>query len=140
MVPVDSVGVSRDPTYSGTLREAVVFRVRGCHPLWPTFPDRSTKRCFVTPIWRALQPREGNPLGLGLSAFARRYLRNRFFFLFHQLLRCFSWLGWPLTPMYSVLVNSRIPGSTLVCQLPQAFRRLPRSSSPLDAKTSPMRP
>ena len=31
--------------------------------------------------------------GLGSSAFARHYLRNRFFFLFLQLLRCFSSLG-----------------------------------------------
>ena len=29
-------------------------------------------------------------LGLGSSAFARHYLRNRFFFLFLRLLRCFS--------------------------------------------------
>jgi hypothetical protein len=32
------------------------------------------------------------------------------------------------------------PGSTLVCQLPGAYRRLPRLSSPLDAKTSTMHP
>ena len=32
-----------------------------------------------------------NPkIGLGSSAFARHYLRNRFFFLFLRLLRCFS--------------------------------------------------
>jgi hypothetical protein len=43
----------------------------------------------------ALQPQEGNPPGLGSSAFARRYLRNRFFFLFLQVLRCFSSLGYP---------------------------------------------
>ena len=41
MVPVDSVGVSRDPTYSGTPREADRFRVRDCHPLWCTVPDAS---------------------------------------------------------------------------------------------------
>ena len=41
MVPVDSVGVPRDPTYSGTSREAISLRLRGCHPLWPAFPDGS---------------------------------------------------------------------------------------------------
>ena len=40
-----------------------------------------------------LQPRREFPVGLGLSAFARRYLRNRGFFLFLQVLRCFSSLG-----------------------------------------------
>ena len=36
--------------------------------------------------------------------------------------------------------HSEIPGSTLVCQLPRAYRRLPRLSSPLDAKTSTLHP
>src|SRR5689334_13614596 len=44
MVPVDSVGVPRDPTYSGTLREVILFRVRDCHPLWSDFPDGSAKK------------------------------------------------------------------------------------------------
>ena len=44
MVPVDSVGVSRDPTYSGTLRETRSFHLRDCHPLWSDFPDSSVSR------------------------------------------------------------------------------------------------
>ena len=40
--------------------------------------------------------------GLGSSPFARRYLGNRFYFLFLQLLRCFSSLGCPPEPMDSV--------------------------------------
>lgn len=36
--------------------------------------------------------------------------------------------------------HSDISGSTLVCQLPGAYRRLPRPSSPLDAKTSAVHP
>ena len=36
--------------------------------------------------------------------------------------------------------HSDISGSMLVCQLPGAYRRLPRLSSPLDAKTSTMHP
>ena len=38
------------------------------------------------------------------------------------------------------ICHSGIPGSPFVCQLPQAFRRLPRPSSPSYAKTSPERP
>ena len=41
MVPVDSVGVPRDPTYSGTPREVNRFHVRDCHPLWSAFPGGS---------------------------------------------------------------------------------------------------
>jgi len=39
------------------------------------------------------------PIGLGSSPFARRYLGSRFYFPFLQLLRCFSSLGW-LVPSY----------------------------------------
>src|SRR5688572_27989945 len=42
MVLVDSHGISRVPRYSGTCREPAACRVRGCHPLWPIVPDRST--------------------------------------------------------------------------------------------------
>ena len=44
MVPVDSVGVSRDPTYSGTPREMNDCHVRDCHPLWSAFPSSSVNR------------------------------------------------------------------------------------------------
>jgi hypothetical protein len=43
-------------------------------------------------------------------------------------------------PMNSVHANSGIPGSSPVCQLPRAYRRLPRPSSPSNAKTSPIYP
>ena len=46
MVPVDSVEVSRASTYSGYPPETVDFRVRACHPLWTTFPDRSASQLF----------------------------------------------------------------------------------------------
>ena len=50
----------------------------------------------------APQPRDGFPhRGLGCSPFARRYSGNRVFFLFLEVLRCFSSLGWPPSPMDS---------------------------------------
>ena len=39
MVPVDSVWVSRDPTYSGASRESVSFRVQDFRLLWFAFPN-----------------------------------------------------------------------------------------------------
>ena len=41
MVPVDSVEIPRGSTYSGYPPETADFRIRACHPLWTTFPDRS---------------------------------------------------------------------------------------------------
>ena len=53
----------------------------GCHGLWPNFPDGSVRS--LPAILRSLNPEETSPPGLGWSAFARHYLRNRFVF--------FSW-------------------------------------------------
>ena len=81
---------------------------------------------------------------MGFSAFARHYLRNHYCFLFLQVLRCFSSLGFPLllgywsstsrvSPFRHLRINARL-------QLPVAFRSLPRLSSSLRAKASPIRP
>ena len=58
---------------SGSRPAALGRRVRGCHPLWPAFPGRSAvlRRC------RCGGPRTPSEDGLGSSAFARRYSRNR---------------------------------------------------------------
>ena len=86
--------------------------------------------------------------GLGSSAFARRYLRNRCFFLFLRLLRCFSSPGSPpyvmdwrmddggLLRRVSPFRYLRINGYLL---LPEAFRSLSRLSSALSAKASTLR-
>ena len=86
--------------------------------------------------------------GLGSSAFARRYLRNRCFFLFLRLLRCFSSAGslpyvmnwrmddWSLSSRVSPFRYLRIKGYLL---LPEAFRSLSRLSSALSAKASTLR-
>ena len=87
--------------------------------------------------------------GLASSAFARRYLRNRCFFLFLRLLRCFSSPGslpcvmdWrmddrSLSCRVSPFRHPRIIGYLL---LPAAFRSLSRLSSALSAKASALCP
>ena len=83
--------------------------------------------------------------GLGSSDFARHYFRNRSFFLFLQVLRCFSSLGSPRKTMDSSygdrLFTCRVPpfgylriGACL--RLPVAFRSLPRPSSAYGARAS----
>ena len=86
--------------------------------------------------------------GLGSSAFARRYLRNRCFFLFLRLLRCFSSPG-----SLPYVMDWRMDDRGLLCWvspfgylringyllLPEAFRSLSRPSSALSAKASTLR-
>ncbi len=69
------------------------LRLRGFHPLRQAFPKPF---CFVSlPYFAVLTP-EYFYSGLGFPAFARRYLRDHFCFLFLRLLRCFSSAGLPL--------------------------------------------
>ena len=86
--------------------------------------------------------------GLASFAFARRYSRNRCFFLFLRLLRCFSSPGslpyvmdwrtddWSFSSRVSPFRYLRINGYLL---LPAAFRSLSRLSSALSAKASTLR-
>ena len=83
--------------------------------------------------------------GLGSSPFARRYLENRFFFLFLRLLRCFSSPGSPPYPMDSDMDTQGFPAwvspfrylrINVYLPLPAAFRSLSRLSSALSAKAS----
>ena len=82
---------------------------------------------------------------MGSSGFARRYFRNRCFFLFLALLRCFSSGGSPCIPMDSVCSDGgslrrvapfRYPRITGYLLLTVAFRSLSRLSSALSAKAS----
>ena len=87
--------------------------------------------------------------GLGSSAFARRYLRNRVFFLFLRVLRCFTSPG-ALCPTYLIQPGvtghypSRVPpfGDLRIIaylRLPEAFRSLSRPSSAISALASTLR-
>ena len=82
-------------------------------------------------------------IGLGSFPFARRYLGNRFFFLFLQVLRCFSSLRY-LAFAYRPFKSGGFPHSDYLrifayLQLPVAFRRLSRPSSAPSAKASSVR-
>ena len=93
---------------------------------------------------RSLTPECTHP-GLGSSNFARRYFRNRCFFLFLRLLRCFSSPGSPphvmdwradacgfrmrVSPFRHLRITGYVP-------LPAAFRSLSRLSSAPGARAS----
>ena len=91
-----------------------------------------------------LQPPEGRNLqGLGCSPFARHYLGNHYCFLFLQVLRCFSSLGWLHLDVSSSTIRVAPFGDLRISgrlHLPEAFRSLPRPSSPARAKAFTMCP
>ena len=125
---------------------SISLRVRDFHPLWSAFPKQF--RLKISGFRRPATPWCSHH-GLGSSAFARRYLRNRFFFLFLPLLRCFSSraylpyvMDWRMdVRSLSVRVSPfRNPRITDHVHLPAAYRSLSRLSSAQSAKASAPRP
>ncbi len=112
-----------------------------CTGLSPSLAGFPKTFPLVLSISSAVRTPEGKPSGLASFPFARRYLENRFFFLFLQVLRCFSSLRSPLCAyVFSAgyiriavcgFPHSDICGSMDMCSLPQLFaachvlRRLP---------------
>ena len=68
------------------------FRLRDCHPLRSAFQNGSAISAFAS---CGPYPATISNHGLGFSDFARHYFRNRFYFLFLRVLRCFSSPGSP---------------------------------------------
>ena len=117
----------------------------GLSPPLAGFPKTVRLGLAVT---SAVRTPERTRSGLACSAFARRYLRNRCFFLFLRLLRCFSSPGSLPYTMDSCMGDGgflrrvspfrhlRLSG---YLRLPAAFRSLSRLSSALSAKASTLR-
>ena len=107
----------------------VSFRIRGYHPLWPAFPNRFAKSLAITN--RLFQFRSPLLSESRLMSFPRatemfqftRFASHSYVFRMRYLLLG----GFP---------HSEISGSKLICQLPEAYRRLSRLSSPIIAKAS----
>ena len=124
----------------------VSLRVRGSHPLWPDFPDRSPHDSGTT-SWSyypgcalphsrfGLFPVRSPLLGESLNCF-----------LFLKVLRCFSSLGSPpyldmdSRPSACWVVPFGNRGIKGHLHLPRAYRSLSRPSSPPRAKASTRRP
>ena len=104
-----------------------IFRVRGYHPLWPDFPFRSTRldSLVLTGLFRVRSP----------------LLTESRLISFPPVNEMFQFTGFASIPYvfrygYRLLggfPHSEIFGSKLVCQLPEAYRRLLRLSSPSTA-------
>jgi hypothetical protein len=108
------------------------FHVRGYHPLWPDFPDCSIKTYAIT--------------STGLFRFRSPLLTESRLISIPPVTEMFQFTGFaPLTYVFSQgyllrggFPHSEIFGSMHICRLPEAYRRLPRPSSPSVAKASTM--
>ena len=131
-------GFTQDYSCPALLRVPLGFGqlpVPGFHRLRPPFPGRSghCPSCRIV----ALQPQRGrNPAGLGSSPVARHYWGNHSYFLFLQVLRCFSSLRMPPLGgcrLHGGLSHSEIFGSTAICASPKliaAYHVLHRCQEP----------
>ena len=105
------------------------LRLRGYHPLRPAFPDRSpdfaAKSRWLFPFRSPLLSESrlmSFPRATEMFQFTR-FASHNYVFIMRYRLRG----GFP---------HSEISGSKLICQLPEAYRRLSRPSSPVIAKAS----
>ena len=146
-----------------SLNGATCLRLRGYHPLRRRFPaildftyGFSLRTSTAALVKQTPQPHTRNARrlshahGLASSPFAHHYSGNHCCFLFLRVLRCFTSPRYHQPPYQfrrrqhpmtgAGLPHSETPGSTLGCQLPGAYRRLPRPSSAPDAKASTVCP
>ena len=92
-------------------------------------------RLSLLMLFAVLHPKGIATFGLGFSDFARHYFRNRFYFLFLRVLRCFSSPSSPHIPMCSVYDSAALPALSFLIRI-SAARSLcaaPRSFSQLVA-------
>ena len=131
MVPLCSGRIARVPPYSSLLPDSW-FRLQGYHLLWPDFPDCSTNthQFFLTGLFPVRSPLLRESRLISIPPVTEMFQFTGF--ALHAYLFSMKYLlrgGFP---------HSDITGSKLVCQLPDAYRRLPRLSSPSTAKASTM--
>ncbi len=105
------------------------FFIRGYHPLWPDFPFRSDIQTAKTQgLLRFRSPLLSESRLMSFPRATEMFQFTRFAshaYVFSM--RYLSLGGFP---------HSEISGSKLICQLPEAYRRLSRPSSPVIAKAS----
>ena len=108
MVLPDSGRISRVRPYSGTLRNFTLFSPTGL------LPSMAALSRVVWLIEIKFVSRSYNPYPrkdrFGLFPFRSPLLRESLLIYFPQLLRCFSSLSFPDTPIYSVYRDPALPG------------------------------
>ena len=96
MVPAGSARIPRVPAYSGAASACFGISRTGLSPAAARLSSAVPLSLFMAFSGGPTTPaRRRHRSGLGSCAFARRYLRNHFCFLFLRVLRCFSSPGSP---------------------------------------------
>ena len=124
MVPPRSDRVSRAPPYS---RINTAIHIRGYHPLWPDFPDRSAYLVLTTGLLRVRSSLLAESLLMSFPPGTEMFQFSGFASPHYG----FMWrypCGW-----VAPFGHPRIKACS---RLPVAFRSVPRPSSPPGAKAS----
>jgi hypothetical protein len=124
VVPPCSDRISRVPPYSRIFRP---LRIRGYHPLWPDFPDRSAYLLKTTGLLRVRSPLLAESRLMSFPPGTEMFQFPGFAsppYVFRWRYPC----GW-VAPFGYPRINA-------CSRLPMAFRSVPRPSSPPGAKAS----
>jgi hypothetical protein len=124
VVPPCSDRISRVPPYSRILR---AYRIRGCHPLRPAFPDRSATPRKTTGLFRVRSPLLAESLLMSFPPGTEMFQFPGFAST-PYVFRCRYPRGW--------VAPFGCPRIKACSRLPVAFRSVPRPSSPPGAKAS----
>ena len=124
MVPPCSDRISRVPPYS---RIVCALRIRGYHPLWPDFPDRSTYLQTTTGLFRVRSPLLAESLLMSFPPGTEMFQFPGFASYHYGFMVRYP-CGW-VAPFGYPRINA-------CSRLPVAFRSVPRPSSPPGAKAS----
>ena len=140
-----SHGVSRVPRYSGSQLTQITFQIRGSHPLWPAFPDRSAKFAsrddcpqpqrinpLVWPIPRSLATTYGISVDFSSSPYLDVSVQAVPYVHLFDSMHVDRVLLCRVSPFGNLRINGYL-------HLPEAYRSLSRPSSAPDAKAFPLR-
>ena len=125
MVPPCSDRISRVPPYSRIVRH---LRIRGYHPLWPDFPDRSAYLRTTTGLFRFRSPLLAESLLMSFPPGTEMFQFPGFASYTLCIQTDDTPKGWVAPFGY--------PRIKACSRLPVAFRSVPRPSSPPGAKAS----
>ena len=107
----------------------ITFRIQGYHLLWPIFPDCFAKcRAITNRLLRFRSPLLSESRLMSFPRATEMFQFTRF--------ASHSYVFTMRYPLLGRFPHSEISGSKLICQLPEAYRRLSRPSSPIIAKAS----
>ena len=107
----------------------VPFRIRDYHPLRSAFPDCFAKdRAITNRLFRFRSPLLSESRLMSFPRATEMFQFTRF--------ASHSYVFTMRYPLLGGFPHSEISGSKLICQLPEAYRRLSRLSSPIIAKAS----